>query len=224
MEIRMKVEVDLSHRFCKVGEQGDRLTCLAFATTSAHEYHQELSESLCVEWLYYYAAIIGGELPGPGKFGPGTLISEVSLVLEELGQPFEHVWPYKTDPNLQTWSPPQNPKPRFFASCTFGSFSLDKIKKILDSAQPVVITCWAEDEFQSTDKKGNLAIVDINLPSSYLAMHAILAVGYGTLNKKVYLKVRNSWGTNWGIEGYAWVSEDYLNAYADECLHLTAIR
>ena len=112
----MKVEVDLSHRFRSVGEQINRLTCLAFATTSAHEYYQELSESLCVEWLYYYSAIIGGEFPGPGKFGSGTLISEVSLVLEEPGQPFEHVWPYKTYPNLQTWNPPQTPKPRFFAS------------------------------------------------------------------------------------------------------------
>lgn len=217
----MNIEVDLSQRFREVGEQGDRLTCLAFATTSAHEYYQELSQSLCIEWLYYYAAIIGGELPGPGKIGSGTRVSEVSLVLEQLGQPFEQVWPYRTDPNLQTWDPPQNPKPRYYASCAIGPFSLDKIKKNLDNAQPAVITCWAEDEFQTPDKKGEIAIVDIKLPSSYLAMHAILVVGYGTLNQKVYLKVRNSWGKNWGIRGYAWVSEDYLTAYADECLHFT---
>ena len=34
----MDIEVDISDRFGEVSDQGRRLTCLAFATTAAHEY------------------------------------------------------------------------------------------------------------------------------------------------------------------------------------------
>jgi len=38
--------------------------------------------------------------------------------------------------------------------------------------------------------------------------HAVVAVGYGSLNDVDYYLVRNSWGTNWGMDGYFMIARN----------------
>jgi C1A family cysteine protease len=64
--------------------------------------------------------------------------------------------------------------------------------------------------------KGRL---DAFKPSTARGGHAICVVGY-TKDKRFI--VRNSWGTNWGDDGFAYASEAYIDAgFFDESYGVT---
>jgi hypothetical protein len=37
--------------------------------------------------------------------------------------------------------------------------------------------------------------------------HIVLATGFKTVDGQKYTRIRNSWSTNWGEEGFAWISQ-----------------
>ena len=41
---------------------------------------------------------------------------------------------------------------------------------------------------------------------SYTLNHAMLAIGFGTKGNDEYVLVQNSWGTDWGKDGYAYIA------------------
>lgn len=214
----MEVKVDFSHKIGEARDQAGRNMCLVFAATSAHEYlHDEidLSQSLCVEWLYYHAIKVG-----KSNFGEGTSVEEISSVLEHLGQPFEEVWRYDPETNFQEWHPPLNPGKCYFAKGIYTEFNLQHLMKELDWERPAVIIFWYDRDFQFPRKSGDYLIVEQRHSLFSTDLHAVLAVGYGEYDDRTYLKVRNSWGCNWGMGGDVWLSQEFLAESAIASLQL----
>jgi C1A family cysteine protease len=93
--------------------------------------------------------------------------------------------------------------------------NLEQMKGCLAEGYPFVFGFTVYDSFESLamSKTGKL-----NLPKKtekILGGHAVLAVGYDETVKRFI--VRNSWGNNWGLQGYftmpyAYLTEENLSA------------
>ena len=64
--------------------------------------------------------------------------------------------------------------------------------------QPIAVTIEADKPVFQTYKSGIIDSPDCGI----MLNHAVLAVGYGTENGTDYYIVRNSWGPDWGEQGY----------------------
>lgn len=78
---------------------------------------------------------------------------------------------------------------------------------------PVVVGVDASSVLQHY-KSG---VIDASSGCSASTDHAVLAVGYGNFEGQDSFKVRNSWGTKWGVQGYFYISTKDDNNGAGSC-------
>lgn len=204
--------VDLRYQLLPVRHQGRRSSCLAFATSTAHEVHAASGEHLCVEYLFFHAV---SRMPGQNPTFGATMAAAAGALFDE-GQPIETAWPYTSDP-ITPWTPPLIASAFHKATLAPGMLGYDGVIAALDAGTPVVLGLVITDAFFRPDALGLIADV---VPDIERGGHAVLAVGHGIdSGGGPALLIRNSWGNDWGIGGHAWL----LRAYVERQLRETAM-
>ena len=198
------IECDLRPLFGPARDQGTRPTCMAFSASDTHAAVRPDWVPLSCEYAYFHALQRDGGHPDDGATPAGILAA-----IKEDGQPTETQWSYlpHVPGDLAQWKPPANVGPLYRRGSAYDSATIAAIRGLLDAGVPVIVTMCLSDAFYRPDADG---IVDAREAPDPGRRHAVIAAGYGTQGSQRLLLIRNSWGVHWGIEGYAWLSEDYL--------------
>ncbi|MFA7585397.1 MAG: C1 family peptidase [Novosphingobium sp.] len=201
---------DLRPGLLAVRSQGNRPTCLAFATSAANENLSRVDEHLSVEYLYFHAV---ARTPGASPHAGTTMEAAAEALLHD-GQPVETHWPY-LDTVSDTWAPPSSAEKPFCGALQVGRLTFNEIAAELDADRPVVLGLLISDAFYVPDSEGRIVPWANDVVRGG---HALLAIGHGLDHDERFLLVRNSWGIGWGLHGHAWIRQDYVEQH----LHQTA--
>lgn len=197
---------NLRSQFGPARNQGQRPTCLAFAASDAHAALRDGWAPLSCEYAFYHAQRRAG-LPPTG----GARLSAMLDVLRNDGQPEENGWPYLGAlPAVSgTWAPPKTIGTLFGRAGQVEKPQLDDIIAWIDKDCPVLILTMLSPSFYNPSADGVVDPAAGERPEPK-RRHALVACGHGKVDGQRALLARNSWGSRWGQEGYAWLTEAFL--------------
>lgn len=207
--------VDLSKNFPTPGNQGQQGSCVAWAVAYAAKTYQE---QLKRNWgqnttnhqfspAYIYNQINGGRDEG------SDVPKAIKLVVEQgvctlAAMPY-NADDYKTQPNAA-----QRAEAAKYKSVDIGKTiggDVEKMKKILASKQALVLDGIPIYPDFDNLKPGNEIFNNTDGTMRESTLHAVCLVGYDD-NKQAF-KLINSWGTDWGLNGYGYISYQLVKRF-----------
>ena len=91
-----------------------------------------------------------------------------------------------------------------------------KVKKSLSEDCPVVIAMWLPSSFYNAGNYWNGMDID---PTKH-GYHAMCVVGYDDNVNGGSFQIMNSWGPNWGNNGFVWVKYSDFSNYVDQAYEI----
>lgn len=207
--------VDLREWDSQMEDQGDLGSCVGHAITSAYEvmlkrqYPDQFVE-LSRLFVYYNARLLEESI----NEDVGATLRKALKSTERYGICSETLWPYDiakftVEPTEQCY---EDGLTRTIKNYRALAHTEDAIK-VLNADTPVIIGCSIYDSFYDVDVSNPIVPMP-NSYDNYSGEHAICVLGYD-LEKRLFL-IKNSFGTNWGYQGYAWMPFRYAKDYVFE--------
>lgn len=215
--VKATPSIDLSQWCSPIEDQGNIGSCTAQAGVGLLEYYENraFGRHLDASRLFLYKTT-RNLLGWTGDTGAWLRTTMQAMVV--FGVPPEQylaydVSKYDVEPNAFCYSFAQNYKSiryyRLDGLGTTNSQLLQRVKRFLKAGYP---SMFGFTVYNFGNDKGEFAFPGPN--DAVQGGHAVVAVGYDDSRKigreKGALKVRNSWGTGWGENGYGWLPYRYV--------------
>lgn len=212
---KLPTKIDLIKYCSPVEDQGDLGSCTANAIAGNIEFLENISKQPFEDksrlFIYYNERALEGHV----NEDSGAMLRDGIKVCAKYGACDELIWPYNITkfavaPSVRAYKDGAKHKIVTYHRI----LTLDEMRFCLSEGFPFVFGFAVYESFE-TQHVARTGIV--NMPKKterMLGGHAVMAVGYD--DKTQRFLVRNSWGKNWGMDGYFTLPYKYLQTLADD--------
>lgn len=205
----MPDSVDMRSQFTPIKSQGSLGACSAFAMVSIFEFLLKKSKSknpdLSERFVYYNARKNAGKI-----VDVGSTFYDIVQTMSQEGVCQELLCPYTMMLDAPDPAAYEDGKKRLVKVVKNVKIAHKDIASALRDGYPVAISLTVYDSFGDEGHQGFIfRPTDEELKSGDSGRHAMVIVGYSD-EQCVYI-VRNSWGTDFGKEGYCFIPYSYVD-------------
>lgn len=209
--VTLPTQADLRPGMPPVYDQGQLGSCTANAIAAAVDFERKKQGLDFITpsrlFIYYNERYMEGTVASDA----GAQIRDGIKSVVSPGVCPESLWPYvetqfATPPPTAAFSNAVQFEVVQYSLVTQAAYYLRHCIGIL--GRPIVLGISVFDSIQSQTVATSGILPDPTSTDTPIGGHAICAVGYDD-SKKMFL-MRNSWGPDWGLGGYFWISYNYL--------------
>ena len=198
---------DLSADLPPVGNQGKQNSCVGWAAAYALKSFQEKIENrvtILFSPSFIYNQINNGQDGGSRFIDALNLLSQIGAAKYDDMPYNEFDWTTQPSETVK-----ESAKPfRIDYWRQVNIMDIKEVKNQVNAGYPVVIGTEVDQGFQAGKRLGLTDYVWKAAIGKVIGGHAMLVVGFDDTRRA--FKVMNSWGRNWGNDGYCWVDYSYF--------------
>jgi C1A family cysteine protease len=197
---------DFSESMAPCYDQGQTNSCTANAACGAVQFIENDPNTPARMFVYYNERVIQNTTNQDDGATMGCSIQS----LKTYGVCDETYWPFDQQDLFQ------KPTDQAYAvakkDLLIDAYSVstpEQIKSCISQRIPIIFGMNVYSFMESANMAHNGYLQMPSATDTYLGGHALLICGYDDSTK--YYKIRNSWGTSWGLNGYFYAPYDYIN-------------